>query len=619
MPTKQSPTSELEIASQKPLAMTTAAEQFPALTIEVTLYAALALVGLFVRLFVLGEAPLNADEARQAVASWNFVRGTPDDFTGSPLLFTGNALLFALFGATDVAARLLPALSGSALILLPALLRRELGRTGALIAGALLVFSPTLVLFSRQANGAIIATTCALAALAFAWRYFTDSNTCALYLASASAALALLAAREAWTFVLFAVLVVLASRLDLLSLLGNRQSAIGNRKPLVLFAIVFLAVATTFLLHRDGIGAALDLFGAWLDGLRPGASLFDPLNLLLVYEPLIFFFGVAALVGLGFSAQSLQREQAPLVIFAFLPIIAFLLYSFGMDKNPARVVVLVVPLALFAGWHIGAWLTRLVDEMREDPNAKAWLLTQELPVVLLAGALVAFLYLLVVEFVTRGDILAATVIALLKLEVESTAAWSGAAIAALGLLAFATVAFVTVATVGWARAKEVGLAVVLACLAAWTIRQSVMLSFGGLFPGDVNVGLNVRELSIPRAASPNARDLVSTLEDASRWRANDAHSLMVVADASLGSLVEWNLRDFRYARFGERPIVTQDTQALLLPANASAPATGWISQRFRLENVRIAAPSPNLLRWLVFRDVGSAEFVDVVLWVPRVQ
>jgi len=38
-----------------------------------------------------------------------------------------------------------------------------------------------------------------------------------------------------------------------------------------------------------------------------------------------------------------------------------------------------------------------------------------------------------------------------------------------------------------------------------------------------------------------------------------------------------------------------------------------------LENVRIAAPSPNLLRWLVFRDVGSAEFVDVVLWVPRVQ
>ena len=58
---------------------------FPKVTIEVALYVALALVGLSVRLLVLGDAPLSSDEARQALASWNFFNGKPDAFTGSPL------------------------------------------------------------------------------------------------------------------------------------------------------------------------------------------------------------------------------------------------------------------------------------------------------------------------------------------------------------------------------------------------------------------------------------------------------------------------------------------------------------------------------------------------------
>src|SRR5574340_374727 len=87
---------------------------FPALTIEVGLYAAFALMALGMRLFLLDDTPLAVDEARQALTAWHFVSGgRPDAFTGSPLLFSGNTILFALFGASDAAARFLPVLFGS--------------------------------------------------------------------------------------------------------------------------------------------------------------------------------------------------------------------------------------------------------------------------------------------------------------------------------------------------------------------------------------------------------------------------------------------------------------------------------------------------------------------------
>src|SRR5574341_158002 len=330
---------------------------FPALTIEVALYAGLALAAFAMRLFLLDSAPLSADEARQALASWNFVRGIPDPFTGSPLLFSGNAILFALFGASDAMARLLPALSGSALTLLPVLMRRDLGRAGALIASALLAFSPSLVFFSRNLSGTMMAMTCALAALAFAWRFAADRALQFLHLASLSAALALLAAREVWTVAIALGFFLLIGwpRLKYAFEPASAKSSNGPlahslregnslRLAVILFTLVFVGVATTFLLHRDGIGAAFDLFGAWLDGLRPGVSPVELLGLLLVYEPVLLFFGVAALIEITLASK--QRGHDFLILLALWVAIAFVLYAFGADTNQVRVVAVVVPLAL---------------------------------------------------------------------------------------------------------------------------------------------------------------------------------------------------------------------------------------------------------------------------------
>ncbi|MBI4791021.1 MAG: TIGR03663 family protein [Chloroflexi bacterium] len=599
-----------------------------ALTVEIALYAALALIALGVRLFVLGDAPLDGDEAAQALGSWRFINGVPDGFTGSPLLFTGNAVLFLLFGANDGLPRVLPALFGSALVLLPALFRRELGRAGALIASALLAFSPSLVFFSRDTNGAIIAVTCALAALAFVWRYLGDRAARDLYAASVLAALAFLAGREVWTVALV-VGVFVAIRFSrvrqLVATPGAAEMSDGPiqsvevlgekndwRQAGLLFALVFVGVGTAFFTHLDGVGAAFNLFGAWLEGLRPGGSLFDPLRLLVVYEPIPLFFSAVALVALFFMARTADRERMPLIVLGFWAVIAFLLYSIGEDTSPARVVALVVPLALIAGWYIGNWITRLVEEY-SVPDATQALLTQELPVYFFAGAIGAFLYFVLAEFATRGSVLAADLFVALFGFAQPAAgpAFNGIVLTGLIAIALAAIAFLAVTTLGWVRAKNLAIALALTLLLAWTFRQMVLANFSS--------PPNPQEWLVGRTTSLNVRDLANDLQDISRWRANDSRTINILVDDSLGPIVGWYLRDFRNARWVARPTMGEGIQALVLPANAPATAENLMSQRYRLELARSANLQPNFLRWLIFRDVGNVDYSEAVLWIQQPQ
>ena len=578
------------------------------ITVEVVFYAALACLAFFFRFFLLGNLPLDSSEARQALASWDFIHGIPDSFTGSPLLFVGNAILFALVGATDAAARFFPALAGAALVLLPALFRRYLGRTGALLASALFVFSPTLVLFSRQASGVMIAMTCALAALAFAWRFFSERRQRDAYLAAAALALALLAASQVWTVILAALVFVLWVRL-------RRQAPpaldLDARRVALVFVLVVVAVSTAFMLHRDGLGAAFDLFGAWLDGLRPGGSVFDLLRLLVLYEPIALFFGAVAAIDIAFATRESTLLETPRVVLTLWAVIAFVVYSIGADITPARVVVILVPLTLIACGFIGAWLAELAEAIRNAPAAKQMLLTQEAPVLFLAGALAGFIYLVVAEFAERGGVAVVDVLETnFGIARDSAGGLNLAIIALMIVVAFLAVAFLGITTLGIGRARNLAVVFALALFGIWTFRQSVMLNF--------TLAPNVVEWLVPSAASPNLRDLVNDVEDASRWRANDAHSIVVSVDDSLGAVIAWPLRDFRSARFATHPAAAPDVQALVLPGETPGPE-GWIGQRYNIELSRGDTRVPSLLSWLIFRDVGSVQSRDAVLWLPAPQ
>jgi hypothetical protein len=346
------------------------------------------------------------------------------------------------------------------------------------------------------------------------------------------------------------------------------------------------------------------LFGAWLAGLQPSASFSDPLRLLVVYDPIPLFFGIVALVQLA-AIEIGERERTFFNALTFWAIIAFAVYSIGADKNPSCVVVMVVPLAMLAGWYIGVWLERARRETERE-----FYISQELPVFIFACVIGAFLYLVVAEFVARGSLAATTVVArIIGAERLPGATLDLQIISVLMLIAMAAVGFLIVATVGWRRAPVFVLALVLTALAVWTFRQNAMLNYAD--------ALNAREYLVTHAAAANVRDLENDLRDISRWRAGDSTTLSIAADGMLNPIVAWTLRDFRNARFAPRASVTQEPQAFLLAPRAPAPGSGWIRQTYTLENQRAQGGTQNLLRWLLFRDIGALESDSVTLWMRQ--
>ena len=138
------------------------------ITNEFALYALIFLAALGLRMVQLGRPPLLESEADWAFQALRLVRGEsiPIPPRVAYLSITGG--LFSLFGASDYLARFWPALTGSLVVWLPWLLKKDLGRIPALVLAAGLALDPTLVPVSRLAGGPITALVfLALAAGAF--------------------------------------------------------------------------------------------------------------------------------------------------------------------------------------------------------------------------------------------------------------------------------------------------------------------------------------------------------------------------------------------------------------------------------------------------------------------
>jgi len=95
---------------------------------------------------------MSHDEALHAYYSWWLYTGQGymhNPMMHGPFLFHATALVYALFGVSDATARLVPVLFGVVLVGLPYMLRRWLGRVGALLSGFMLLISPVLLFYSR--------------------------------------------------------------------------------------------------------------------------------------------------------------------------------------------------------------------------------------------------------------------------------------------------------------------------------------------------------------------------------------------------------------------------------------------------------------------------------------
>lgn len=118
------------------------------------LFIVIFIVALILRFFVLDLKLFHHDEAVHAWFSYKLLtQGTYsyDPVYHGPLLYYTTASMFALFGDSDLVARIVPALLGTLMVLLvwPIYRLGYLGRRGALIAALFLAISPDMVYFSR--------------------------------------------------------------------------------------------------------------------------------------------------------------------------------------------------------------------------------------------------------------------------------------------------------------------------------------------------------------------------------------------------------------------------------------------------------------------------------------
>ncbi len=160
--------------------------------IEYSIYAGLVLIALAMRLYDLGGRAVHHDESLHGYFAYQLFNGGGYDH--NPLmhgmfLFHSIATSFFLVGDSDYALRLPMALFGVGLILVPLLLKPRIGQTGALVAAALLAFSPSILYYSRFARNDIFMAVFTLALVGVMWRYIDERKNRWLYIAAALVAL----------------------------------------------------------------------------------------------------------------------------------------------------------------------------------------------------------------------------------------------------------------------------------------------------------------------------------------------------------------------------------------------------------------------------------------------
>jgi len=155
--------------------------------LEVWFYIILVLISLAMRFWDLGSRSFGYDESLHAYYSYLLYQG--DGFQHTPLMhgplqFHGTALMFFLFGDSDYTARLLHAILGTLLVILPFFLRDRMGRIGALVTAFMIAFSPMMLYYSRYARNDILMAFWTTSLVILMWRYLDTGRSRYIYLSA---------------------------------------------------------------------------------------------------------------------------------------------------------------------------------------------------------------------------------------------------------------------------------------------------------------------------------------------------------------------------------------------------------------------------------------------------
>ena len=326
--------------------------------LDVLVWLGLIAAAAALRLVRLDALPLTLDESARAfdalrVSQNSVPEGWSGDFAGAL-----TSYLFRVFEEGELVARAVPAVAGSAMVAAVWFSGRWLGRSGALVAGTLLAFSPLAVVLSRSAVPFSVGGLLAVVMTASLFSYLRQPRAQTAFLLAVAFGLA------PSTDVVGAVAAVAVVAFLFLEPIVSDDGAVAGawrvfrRSPSHWLSVV-LVLAAALELGLTHFGTSLDRVG--VAGVRQWGDMFalprddrEPeyqLALLLAYDwPVLLAGGLGALV---FVQRLFHRGAGALTApqrFVLLWVgLAALTVALATQREAGQLLILVVPLALLAG------------------------------------------------------------------------------------------------------------------------------------------------------------------------------------------------------------------------------------------------------------------------------
>lgn len=278
--------------------------------------------------------------------------------TGSVPVYSGlTGWLFFLFGPGNFLGRIMPALVGASVVLLPWLWKEQLGQKSALILSFALALDPTYLLFSQAIHGGIFA----IAGLAWAFTLLKKKKP---GMAGISLAFSFLSGPSFWSFLLIFGLILMVLRLSKpemtksLFAFNFDDSKTWWASFTTGFAVSAVLILTSFLLDPSGLGGTASGFIAFFRNfaLTFEKPIYHSIYLLIAHSliPLIVF-----LVGYLRSRSSEMRDWYRI---AGVTIVISLAVGLLVSRESYEILLLPVLVSWIGGaiW-LGRWQLKLTE------------------------------------------------------------------------------------------------------------------------------------------------------------------------------------------------------------------------------------------------------------------
>ncbi|MFN2297698.1 MAG: hypothetical protein ACK2UB_02535, partial [Anaerolineales bacterium] len=327
------------------------------------IYGALFLAGLLLRVSVLDIAPLGEREAAEAWGAWRMLGGE-SSVSASGLYSSLTAGVLFLAGPSHWAPRCLPALAGAFAVFLPRILVPVRGRVEAFLAALLIGLSPSLLIISTKADGAILGL---LAAVFFL--FYLQSEGPKPRISGAALGLVAASGPAGWSGIAIAA-VVLA--VDALNQWGRTPAVkvgccdrIRKSFDCLLhspagaggFVLALAAGCTGMFFFPRGIGALAAGFSDWFAAFFSGWPRIGELILLIAgYEPAALIFGAAGIILVGRGLLSAQDR-----FWARFAAVALVWVLIRPAALPQETLWVILPLLILGAGGLRAALESILE------------------------------------------------------------------------------------------------------------------------------------------------------------------------------------------------------------------------------------------------------------------